>query len=221
MVIAGVDGCRDGWIIVSEISDGLTTIEVASDFQQILHRDLVVVDIPIGLLEKGIRLADQEARRLLGRRGCCVFTAPLRPMLTCLDYDEARNCRLGIEGKALTKQAWAIIPKIIEVDRLLTPESQSRVKEGHPEVSFAQLNGGKALTLSKHCEEGRCERLALLRKHFSGLASELQKHTQIAEDLIDACVMLWTARRVRDGHAVALPERAPRDIRGLLMQIWA
>jgi predicted RNase H-like nuclease len=223
MLIAGVDGCKDGWVIVSETHEGQTAIDVAPDFQQILRSecDLIVVDVPIGLLERGTRLADQEARRLLKARACCVFTAPLRPMLTCLDYLEARKCRLRIEGKSLTKQAWAIMPKIIEVDRLLTSKSQSRVREGHPELSFAHLNDGNALGLSKHSKEGRQNRIALLTKHFSGIASDVQKHSRVAQDLVDAYAMLWTARRIRDGGAVALAEHAPRDTHRLLMQIWA
>jgi len=223
MLIAGVDGCKDGWVIVSETHEGQPAIGIASDFQRVLQCEygLIVVDVPIGLLNRGTRLADQESRRLLKGRACCVFTAPLRPMLTCLDYPEARKCRLQIEGKSLTKQAWAIMPKIIEVDSLLIPKSQPRVREGHPEVSFAHLNGGNGLALSKHSEGGRRERIALLAKHFPDIASRLKKHARVAKDLIDAYAMLWTAHRIRDGRAVALPEHAPRDTRGLLMQIWA
>jgi predicted RNase H-like nuclease len=115
----------------------------------------------------------------------------------------------------------ATVPKIIQVDRLLTPESQSRVREGHPEVSFAHLNDGKPLSLSKHSTEGRRKRIALLMEHFPTIASEVQRQSRVAKDLIDAYAMLWTARRVRDGCSVALPEHPPRDMRGLLMQIWA
>jgi predicted RNase H-like nuclease len=223
MFIAGVDGSKDGWVIVSETHESQTRIEVASNFSQIFDAeyDLLVVDVPIGLLQTGTRFADRESRRLLKARACCVFTAPLHPTLLCADYIAASECRLRIEGKAVTKQAWAIMPKIIEVNRLLTPESQSRVREGHPEVSFAYLNDGNALALSKHSREGRQKRVALLTKHFSGVASDVQKRPRFAEDLVDAYAMLWTARRIRDGRAVALPKAAPRDISGLLMQIWA
>jgi predicted RNase H-like nuclease len=208
---------------VSEKREGQTAIAVTSDFQEILHRGcaLVVVDIPIGLLDSGTRLADQQSRRLLKRRACCVFTAPLRPMLTCLDYHEARECRRRIEGKSVSKQAWAIMPKIIEVDRLLTAKSQRAVREAHPEVTFAHLNGGTALTLSKHSEGGRRDRVALLTPYFPDIVSQLGKHPRNAQDLIDAYALLWTARRIRDGLAVALPKQSPLDSRGLLMQIWA
>ena len=43
----------------------------------------------------------------------------------------------------------------------------------------------------------------------------------MAGDVIDAYAMLWTARRIRNGCAVAFPEQSPKDSRSLLMQIWA
>jgi predicted RNase H-like nuclease len=222
MAAAGIDGCKNGWVIVSEANGGQVALDVAPDFQSVLDRkyDLVLVDIPIGLLDSGTRLADREARRLLKRRACCVFTAPLRPMLNCADYSEARKLRLQIEGKSLTRQAWAIVPKIKEVDAILTPETQSRIREGHPEVSFAHMNGGKALANSKHTASGRRDRISLLTVHFPDIASLVQTHSRIAEDVIDAGAMLWSAQRIHNKRAAALPGDSPVDSRGLLMQIW-
>jgi predicted RNase H-like nuclease len=111
MFLAGVDGFKNGWVIVSETRQGQTTIDVAHDFRQILNcpYERVVVDIPIGLLDNGTRLADREARCLLKQRSCCVFTSPVRPLLSCSDYREANKRRRAIEGKGLTKQAWALL----------------------------------------------------------------------------------------------------------------
>src|SRR5437016_6414156 len=170
--IAGVDGCKHGWVVVSKTSDVLT-VQVASQFGMVLedrHR-LVVVDIPIGLLEKGTRMADSAARQLLKRRSCCVFTAPTRPMLLCASYAEAKACRLSVDGKSLSKQSWAIMPKIAEVDILVDRHAQTRVREGHPEVSFAQLNLGRPLQASKHSSEGQRARIALLSEHFPDVSS--------------------------------------------------
>jgi len=223
MVIAGVDGYKNGWVMVSQTDDGQVTVSLLSGFSQVMDCNcaIVVVDVPIGLLDRGTRSADREARRLLRRRSCCVFTAPLRAMVGCSDYSEAQQCRLRVDGKGLTKQSWAIMPKIREVDRLLTPETQSCIREGHPEVSFAQMNNGQPLTVSKHTLEGEHARIALLATHFSSVPFHVQEHRRVAEDVIDAYAMLWTARRICDGCAVALPEQSPKDSRGLLMQIWA
>jgi len=220
---AGVDGCKTGWVIASESPRREIAVDVVSCFSEILDRDyqLVVIDVPIGLLDHGTRLADQEARRLLRGRACCVFTAPLRPILSCADYSQARNLRVIIEGKSLTKQAWAIVPKVKEVDASLSCETQSGVREGHPEVSFAQMNGGEALANSKHSAQGQHDRISLLTPHFSNIASVVRTHSRIAEDVIDAFAMLWTAQRVHNKQALALPISSPADSRGLLMQIWA
>lgn len=145
----------------------------------------------------------------------------MRAALDCSDYQEALKLSLQIEGKSLTKQTWAIIPKIKQVDGLMTPAAQSRIREGHPEVSFAHMNGGAALLTSKHTEKGGRDRLSMLTLHFEGVTSLVQQHSRIAEDIIDACAMLWTARRILNNCALALPETPPTDARGLLMQIWA
>jgi predicted RNase H-like nuclease len=223
MPAAGIDGCKNGWVIASEASEGHIALDVVPDFRSVLHRkcDPILVDIPIGLMDRGTRLADQEARRLLKRRACCVFTAPLRPMLSCADYSDARTLRLQIEGKSLTKQAWAIVRKIKEVDSILSPEVQSRIREGHPEVSFAHMNGGQALANSKHTATGRRDRFSLLAVPFPDVASLVRSHSRIAEDVIDACAMLWSAQRIHNKRAAALPGDSPLDSRGLKMQIWA
>jgi predicted RNase H-like nuclease len=221
--IAGVDGCKTGWVIVSESVISGIAIEIVSCFSEVLNRghQFIVVDIPVGLTNSGTRLADQQARRLLKNRACCVFTAPLRHTLTCANYSEARQHRIEIEGKSLTKQTWAIVPKIREVDALLSCEMQSRVREGHPEVSFAHMNLGNALSAPKHSAKGRQDRIDLLTAHFLDVPTLVQKHRRIAEDVVDGFAMLWTARRVYNKQALALPPESQTDSRGLLMQIWA
>lgn len=151
-LIAGVDACKNGWVIASQGADGRPAVNLVPHFGKVLDYEhmLVVVDIPIGLLDRGTRLADRAARGILKGRSCCVFTAPLRPMLACRDYPEAKECRQKIDGKGITKQAWAITKKIGEIDRLISSEAQSHIREGHPEVSFAQMNRGAALARSKH-----------------------------------------------------------------------
>lgn len=220
--IAGVDGCKHGWVVVSRESD-VFAVKVVPQFAMVLEdpHHLVVVDIPIGLLEKGTRHADSAARQLLKRRSCCVFTAPTRPILACASYSGAKACRLRIDGKSLSKQAWAIMPKIAEVDNLIDCQLQNRVREGHPEVSFAQMNRGEPLRLSKHSVEGRHARISLLSRHFPDVSSVIQKHNRITEDVIDAFAMLWTAERIRSGQALAMPSDGQTDSRGLVVQIWA
>jgi predicted RNase H-like nuclease len=49
----------------------------------------------------------------------------------------------------------------------------------------------------------------------------MEQYRSCRKDVIDAYALLWTARRIREREAVALPENSAVDARGLLMQIWA
>ncbi len=208
---------------MSQSPDGRPSISVVPEFGGLLQNGykLIVVDIPIGLLDRGTRLADRAAREILKGRSCCVFTAPIRPLLRCQNYPEAKACRQKIDGKSLTRQAWAIVPKIIQVDLLLSSKTQTRIREGHPEVSFAQMNQGQALLKSKHTTEGQQTRIRLLTKHFPDVLHITRQHNPIAEDVLDALAMLWTAQRISSGQALRLPAAPETDSRGLLMEMWA
>jgi predicted RNase H-like nuclease len=222
MTLAGIDGYKNGWVVVWDCN-GVTSVEYIQNLPDILERkpEIAVIDIPIGLLQTGTREADHSARQVLKKRSCCVFTAPIRPMLECTSYDSASQCRLRAEGKSITKQSWAILPKIREVDAVLNTELQKIVREGHPEVSFALMNNNEPLSKSKHSYAGQQERTKLLQSSFPDIALSVEQNRSWRKDVIDACALLWTARRISEGEAVAFPENSAIDARGLLMQIWA
>ncbi len=98
MRVIGVDGCRGGWLCTALDGAGGAPPEwwVAADFAGVVEHardaDLILVDIPIGLLEGGSspREPDVLARRMLGgRRASSVFSAPVRPVLEVPDYAAA------------------------------------------------------------------------------------------------------------------------------------
>lgn len=69
-LIAGVDGCRGGWLAVVEHDRGLDAL-IAPDLETLLRRipgALIGIDIPIGLPDRGSRSCDLQARRCLGGR---------------------------------------------------------------------------------------------------------------------------------------------------------
>ena len=218
-----MDGCKGGWVVVSQAANQELKADVFPSFRQVVNQnyDLLIVDIPIGLPDKGAREADRAARTILGKRHVTVFNAPLRPMLACSEYLDAKDCGRRIHGKTLSKQSWAIIPKIREVDDLLGPKTQSRIREGHPEVSFTIMNGGQPVAESKHTNAGEERRIRLLQSHFPSVCSLINQHRRNAEDVIDACALLWTAQRIRQNCAEAFPGEPPEDAHGLAMQIWA
>ena len=75
-----------------------------------------------------------------------------------------------LNGKAVTKQTFAILPKIREVDALLQmrPELREVVREVHPEVCFSEL-AGVSMTHHKASALGREERQRALLLSFPQL----------------------------------------------------
>ena len=57
----------------------------------------------------------------------------------------------------MSVQAWAIVPKIVEVDGFLRadPARAAVVREVHPEGSFFFLNGGRPMSWPKRKAEGQ------------------------------------------------------------------
>ena len=227
---SGIDGCRAGWYMVREERGELSWHLVSSleaGLRLILHTGIVAIDIPIGLLEVGDRVCDREARRALApKRTSSVFSAPIRPVLEAGTYPEASAVRRAVEGKGMSKQSFAIIPKIVEVDDFLRSHISvtNRIYEMHPEVTFAKMNGGQHAAHPKKGAFGREERLALLQPIFGDaperFVAERPKALVAADDVLDAFAALWTARRVASGTAHALPAgEPPRDAHGLAMAI--
>lgn len=226
--VAGVDGCRGGWLCVRKDREILTHF-VANSFSKLLDRlpveTIIAIDIPIGLTEAGPRMCDIEARRLLGPpRASSVFAAPIRAALSASTYDEACILHQRADGRRVSKQAFGILWKIAEVDRVLRRNSalQDRIREMHPEVSFTIWNGGSALRYQKRCVEGRAEREHLIKDEFPTirrLYSGLRGQSFAVDDLNDAIAALWTARRIAANQARVLPNAPPVDAFGLRMEI--
>jgi predicted RNase H-like nuclease len=232
--IAGVDGCRAGWFVV--LAHPLTRdaqehqVTVCARFDEVLAllptSTVSAVDIPIGLLaerQPGGRDCDRCARRLLGRRASSVFTPPPRPLLDATHYAQVRRHGLSI-------QAFNILPKIREVDRVITPALQQHVYEAHPELAFQAL-AGHPLQDRKKTVAGREERLRVLENIpsplFHGIRAAFErilhacKRTDVApDDILDAYVLMWTALRIWRAQAQWVPRVPPYDARGLRMEIW-
>ena len=233
-MIAGVDGCRAGWVVV--LAHPLARnalahqVTICARFDEVLAllpaSTVCAVDIPIGLLEErqpGGRDCDRCARRLLRRRASSVFTPPTRPLLDATHYDQVRRHGLSI-------QAFNILAKIREVDRLMTPALQHRVYEAHPELAFQAL-AGQPLQERKKTVAGREARLRVLENIpsplFHGIRTAFDrilrawKRTDVApDDILDAYVLVWTALRIWHAQAHRVPRSPQHDTRGLRMEIW-
>jgi len=135
-----------------------------------------------------------------------------------------------VRGHGLSIQAFNILPKIREVDRVMTPALQQQVYEAHPELAFQAL-AGHPLQDRKKTVAGREERLRVLENIPSlvchGIRAAFEhvlracKRTDVApDDILDAYVLVWTALRIWRGQALRVPRSPQPDARGLRMEIW-
>lgn len=232
MWVAGVDGCRGGWVAVLLEAHSVRRwdVRLCSTFKHVLALDpspaVIAVDIPIGLpetVQPGGRDCDREARRCLGRRASSIFSPPARALLGASSYEEVRS--YGVSW-----QAFGILPKIREVDEVMTPDLQRVVYEAHPELAFRRLRGAP-MRWNKKTGQGRKERVQALARapaalfgRFGMRLEELHRlfpRAHVAsDDLLDACVLACTALRILRNEAMRMPVDPPVDRKGLRMEIW-
>jgi predicted RNase H-like nuclease len=232
-IVAGIDGCPAGWLcLTKDLSTGVVQALILASISDLLHLapqpDVVMVDVPIGLTQAGPRKCDLEARqRLKAPRASSVFPAPIRPTLVATTYAQA--CQIGeaADGRKLSRQAWAILPKIREVDTFLrtAPTLNLRVREVHPEVCFWAWNGSKAMANRKKSPSGRTERESLVKPlygaAYAAAQSSLPRGQYGNDDLLDAFAALWTGERLVAGKALVIPDKPPVDSCGLRMEMVA
>jgi predicted RNase H-like nuclease len=237
--LAGVDGCRAGWVVAFMRSTGEARVEVVPRFADVLAAPeapgIVAVDIPIGLPERagyGGRAAENAVRPRLGARQSSVFSVPSRAALATADYAEA--CRIALATsqppRKVSKQLFMLAPKIREVDACLRGDASAaaRVFEVHPELAFWRLNDDNALAEPKKVK-GRCYEpgLALRRRLLiadgfpAAVVESAPPRGAGADDLLDALACAAIARRILARRARPFPDPPERDPFGLSMAIWA
>lgn len=220
----GIDAAGKNWVAVAsdlrayaaptllgllEVADADGTVEV------------VGIDMPIGLPDGADpRLADVQARQVVGPRWPSVFMTPPRTVLAASTYETASAEARRVMGKGISQQAWALRHRILEVDTVVRSVHR-RIFEVHPEVSFRTL-AGRHLPAAKSTWAGLEERRGLLAAEGFVLAADLGWPGQVAapDDVLDAAVACWTAWRVAAGIAVAYPD-PPEQLDGIAASIQA
>lgn len=227
----GVDGCRGGWI-AAVIEQEEVRIEKYPDMDKLITQyptfDNLLVDMVIGLpsnQEQYDNRPDSTARRLIAPRTSTIFAVPSRQAV----YENAEEDQVRVNrqvlNKGLAKQTMAIIPKMREMDIFLTEHSKYKnvIKESHPEVCFARLNG--AVVMTKKAEpDGLMERVQILSQYLPELSSGfvIRKAKELhcnADDIVDAICLAVTANLDLQGKAEAIPENVMVDDNGLRMQM--
>jgi predicted RNase H-like nuclease len=177
--------------------------------------DAIALDAPIGYLEQfepGGRPCDREARKMLGKRGAAIRSAPIRPQLEEVE----RAAEDGLD--AVTRK---LLPRYREVAAEMAPYRQRSVYEVHSELSFFQLNDDVPLQWSKRTEMGRNERRELLVRKIPGCDRILDaKLPRVpSSHLLDVAAFMWTARRIFARAGVRIPQDPQWDEAGLRMEI--
>lgn len=174
--------------------------------------DAIAVDMPIVLTEQGPRPCDVAVRPLLGARRSSLFAPPVAAALVHDSYAAANAWSKEHVGHGISKQAWMLVPKILEV-RALEISRRFPLYETFPELSFRAMNADVPLSHAKRTWTGMATRLRLLSEagielpEDPGLAGSVA-----ADDLIDAAALAWSAARIASGRAERLPvDGAPGD----------
>ena len=208
MRVAAIDGTKGGWVAVV-LEDGRFSRDrlitpIKSSFGELAGSEVLAIDVPIGF---GPRAADIEARRFLRGAASTVFATPSRQVL---------EMPFG-PGLGVSAQAHALGPRILHVTKLV--DTDERLHEVHPEVSFRAMNNHRPRSYRKKSAGGALERLALLRRH--GIEMDVLQEAASAplDDVFDAGAAAWSAQRIALGIAETLPG-SPERVDGRRICIW-
>ena len=228
-VCIGVDGCKGGWI-TAVLDKGKLSINKYRSLEEIVRKypdfNELLIDMVIGLQSNSSHIRpDTYARQLIKERASTIFPAPCRQAVYAGSVSESYHENERVLGKKFTPLTVGIIPKIREVDSFLqnNPEYKNRIKESHPEVCIARLNG-KTMMSKKAEYDGVKERINLLAAYIPELSVtklvELSKSMKCnADDIIDAITLAITANISAQGQCESLPDKPMQDETGLLMQM--
>jgi predicted RNase H-like nuclease len=111
-------------------------------------------------------------------------------------------------GKRLSKQTHAIIPKILAVDRLITPPLQARIREAHRRSPSESSAVSASNTRRRQRFDPEAERLRLGRGYVA------------MDDLLDAAICLVAATRIVSDSCEVFGDQS-FDQKGLRMEIVA
>jgi predicted RNase H-like nuclease len=225
--VLGVDGCRQGWVVVTLVEGAVAGVEVVETLTEALADGpfaAVGVDMPIGLVD-GPRAADAAARKLLPGRASSVFSAPPRAVIdgtrdgALTTHAQATARAVAVTGSGISMQAWRLVPKIVEVDELLA--AGHPLHEVHPELAFAVLTGGSLPR--KRSWAGITTRRAVLARIGVELPDRFPgDEAATPDDVVDAAVCAWVADGIAgDGEVVAVPEDRTQHDRGRSIVITA
>lgn len=221
-IVAGVDGCKAGWVAVVLRDGRFERARLARTFRELLDAEPEVaawgVDIPIGLTDGAPREADTFARTFVAPLRSSVFPTPPRAVVEAKSYPDAARLCTELTGRGLSRQSFGLSVKILEVDAFRDDPS---IYEVHPEVSFRAL-AGEPLRERKKSWAGQARRLELLAGAGIVLPADLGEAARATppDDVIDAAAAAWSANRIANGAASHLPDTLSQRDGDRPIAIW-
>jgi predicted RNase H-like nuclease len=107
VAVAGVDGCREGWIAVvrRDESNAVQHCETIVESRRVEDAVAVAIDIPHALSATGEFRCDSPARSELQSRGSTIFNAPTRACLVRVEDYPSNKISIHRGAKTLSRQA--------------------------------------------------------------------------------------------------------------------
>ena len=223
----GIDGCKNGWVSVgnncNDFKKSVTMFK--KKFSDIINdypsNTVFLVDMPLMLSKKKkIRSCDIEAKIFLKKRKSTIFFAPSLQALKAENYEQANKINKKVTTYGLSKQSWNLFEKINEIQPYAYDKT---VFEGHPECSFAMYNRAP-IEHSKTSVKGiflRIEILNTIGFDLINLSKKLSDEINAKpDDLIDAAILCWSAKRIINGEASHIPRKINKNVEHKKMLIY-
>jgi len=218
--VIGIDGCRAGWIISKILDDQSLSFHIIDNLDDdFLKKDNIShigIDIPLILSKTGKRFADIEARAILKKRSCTIFSPPTLSALKANNYIEASEINFRQSGKRLSKQSWNLFTKIKQAQKFLKYNNKINLFEIHPELSFMAMNNMNLVLESKKTIIGKKIRIKLIKRFFPSFSFELirekyNKTEVLDDDILDSISVVWSTQRIVDNIAQFVPKEPEKN----------
>jgi predicted RNase H-like nuclease len=222
MQVLGVDVWAKGWVGVEFDNAKFIRSHTSPSLRSVIAKTtgvaVVTVDIPLGLADSGLRIADGEAYAALGPRRSSVFPTAPRAVYEKDTYEEAAQVHSNLLGKGMSRQSYGLRNRLLEADRLY--DGSVPLYEVHPEVCFAYMGAGPC-HFSKKTWAGQRDRIRRLEAVGIILPDALGDASVVpVDDVLDAAAAAWSADRIARDMGASLPSPPQVNDRGQSMAIW-
>ena len=227
--IAGVTPCPGGWLVLPARVAGVTVVAeeafVLPNLMAVLDFrpkfEFAGINAPTGLGDEPgspYRPCDLEAREMLGwPRMIGIHPIPSRAALRATSREDVLKLEPWMSRDDFRRLRW-----LREAEREIQPYHQRSFYSANPDLSFYVMNGDVPLKTSPFHDDGRMERLGLIRERLPGIDEVITRVPPAGAGpthMVQAAAMLWTARRA-SGRAVSrLPADPTWDINGMRVEL--